>query len=285
MTTAVTRIARALLLALALLSAGALAQATPERAITRITGDLYRFQNQFHYSVFLVTPDGIIATDPIDADAARWLKQALAERFPGKPVRYLVYSHSHADHVSGGEVFADTATVVAHENARARILAERVPTAVPDLTFTGRMTLHLGGKAVELIHFGPSHTGNLVVMRFPEERTVFIVDIVAPGRLPYQYLTDSDIDGWIDTLRAIEGLDFDIVAPGHSRLGGRTDIVEYRSYMELLRARVEAQMLAGKPLAEIRRSVKMPEFADWGAYADWLEMNIEGMHRYLQSRR
>jgi glyoxylase-like metal-dependent hydrolase (beta-lactamase superfamily II) len=256
-----------------------------QRAISRIAGDLYRFQNQFHYSVFLVTPDGIIATDPIDAEAARWLKQALAERFPGKPVRYLVYSHSHADHVSGGEVFADTATVVAHDNARARILDERVPTAVPELTFTDRMTLRLGGKAVELIHFGPSHTGNLVVMRFPEERTLFVVDIVAPGRLPYQYLTDADIDGWIDTLRAIEGLDFDIVAPGHSRLGGRTDIVEYRSYMELLRARVEAQRLAGKPLAEIRRSVTMPEFSGWGAYADWLEMNVEGMYRYLEARR
>ncbi len=285
MTISLRRAAQIAALLFASLAATALAQSGPERAITRIAGDLYRFQNQFHYSVFLVTSAGIIATDPINADAARWLKQALAERFPGKPVRYLIYSHSHADHISGGEVFADTATVVAHENARARIVGERVPTEVPELTFTDRLTLRLGGQSVELIHFGPGHSDNLVVMRFAQARTLFVVDIVAPKRLPYQYLTDADIDGWIATLKAIEGLDFDILAPGHSTLGNRNDIVEHRTYLELLRARVNAAMLAGQPLEDIKRSVKMDEFSHWGAYRDWLEMNIEGMYRFLQARR
>ncbi|MEX0961108.1 MAG: MBL fold metallo-hydrolase [Burkholderiales bacterium] len=268
---------------IALLAAGssAFAQDAPQRSIAHIEGDLYRFQNQFHFSVFLVTRDGIIATDPIDADAARWLKRELASRFPDRPVRYLIYSHSHADHVSGGEVFADTATVVAHEDARRRILDERVPTAVPDVTFTDRLTVRLGGKTVELIHFGPSHTNNLAIMRFPDEGTVFVVDIVAPRRLPYQYLTDADIDGWIATLAAIEQLEFDILAPGHSTVGRKLDIVEQRAYLELLRARVDAGIKAGKPLPEIKRTVTMDEFSDWGAYGDWREMNIEGMYRYL----
>ena len=268
---------------IALLAAGgsALAQDAPQRSITHIEGDLYRFQNQFHFSVFLVTRDGIIATDPIDADAARWLKRELASRFPDRPVRYLVYSHSHADHVSGGEVFADTATVVAHEDARRRIIEERVPTAVPDVTFTNRMTIRLGGKTVELIHFGPSHSNNLAIMRFPDEGAVFVVDIVAPRRLPYQYLTDADIDGWIATLAEIEQLEFDILAPGHSTVGSKLDIVEQRAYLELLRARVDAGIKAGKPLPEIKRTVTMDEFSDWGAYGDWREMNIEGMYRYL----
>ena len=76
-----------------------------KRSITKIAGDLYRFQNNFHYSVFLVTPDGIIATDPISPDAASWLKQELKARF-GLPVKYLIYSHDHRDHSAGGEVFA-----------------------------------------------------------------------------------------------------------------------------------------------------------------------------------
>ena len=49
------------------------AQQAPKRSIAKIAGDLYRFQNNFHYSVFLVTPAGVIVTDPIDADAAGWL--------------------------------------------------------------------------------------------------------------------------------------------------------------------------------------------------------------------
>jgi glyoxylase-like metal-dependent hydrolase (beta-lactamase superfamily II) len=122
-------------------------------------------------------------------------------------------------------------------------------------------------------------------MRFPGESTLFVVDIVAPRRLPYQYLTDSDIDGWIDTLRAIEELDFDILAPGHSTLGSKLDIAEQRAYLELLRARVQAGIKAGKPLPEIKRTVTMDEFSGWAAYNDWREMNIEGMYRYLMRKK
>jgi glyoxylase-like metal-dependent hydrolase (beta-lactamase superfamily II) len=109
------------------------AQQAPTRAITKIAGDLYRFQNNFHYSVFLVTPDGIIVTDPIDKDAATWLKAELQKRF-AKPIKYLIYSHDHRDHIAGGEIFADEAIVVAHANARAAIIGEQRPTAVPEVT-------------------------------------------------------------------------------------------------------------------------------------------------------
>ena len=60
------------------------AQQQPPREVTQIKGDLYRFRNAGHFSVFLVTPAGIIATDPIDADAARWLKQLVKmEKYSG----------------------------------------------------------------------------------------------------------------------------------------------------------------------------------------------------------
>ena len=87
----------------------------PVREITKIAGEVYRFRNNNHYSVFAVTPAGVIATDPIDAGAAQWLKDEITRRFK-VPVRYVVYSHDHADHISGGQVFTD-AVVVAHENA------------------------------------------------------------------------------------------------------------------------------------------------------------------------
>src|SRR5262245_44193894 len=118
-----------------------IAQATPPvREITKLSGEVYRFRNAGHYSVFAVTPAGIIATDPINKDAAEWLKAELKTRF-NQPVRYLVYSHDHRDHIAGGEVFADTAIVVAHANAAVPIVGERRPTAVPNVTFTDKMTI------------------------------------------------------------------------------------------------------------------------------------------------
>lgn len=258
---------------------------TDDRSITKIAGDLYRFQNRAHYSVFLVTPEGILVTDPINADAAKWLEAELAKRFPGVPIRYLVYSHSHADHIAGGEIFADTATVVGHERAKQRIVAEQVPTATPQVTFSDRKILQLGGKDVELIYLGPSHSDNLIVMRFPAERTVFAVDIVAVKRLPYQDFPDADLAGWIATLRALEAMDFDILAPGHGALGGKADVADHRRYLETLRDQVKAGMAAGKSVEELKQTVTMPEYASWGMYKEWREANVAGMYRLLQTSR
>ena len=88
----------------------------PQREIVQVEGDLYRARNGNWYTAFLVTPEGIILGDPINETFAPWLKSELDTRFPGLPVRYVVYSHSHFDHAAGGAVFADTATFVAHEN-------------------------------------------------------------------------------------------------------------------------------------------------------------------------
>ncbi len=271
----------ALAVALAATAAGA---QEPKREITKIDGDLYRFQNNAHFSVFLVTPEGVIVTDPINADAASWLKAEIASRF-GQPIRYLVLSHDHADHSAGGEVFDDSAVVVAHDNARRTIIGEKRPTAVPELTFRDRMTIALGGKSVELIWPGRSHSDNLIVMRFPEERVLFAVDLVSVNRLPYQTLSDAYIPDWIDALRIMEGLEFDILAPGHGPLGKKSDVTAHRQYFEDLHDAVLAAARAGKSLDEMKQSIRLEKYSDWGQYENWREMNIEGMYNQIKLHR
>jgi len=109
---------RFVLMFLSVLTAGlapAAAQQAPPRGIVNVTGQLYRAQNNNHYTVFLVTPEGIIMSDPINRDFARWLKAEMATRFK-VPVRYVLYTHRDWDHASGGVVFADTAEFVGHRN-------------------------------------------------------------------------------------------------------------------------------------------------------------------------
>ena len=272
------------LLAALWLGGVAVAQQEPKRAITKIAGDLYRFQNNFHYSVFLVTPDGVIATDPINADAARWLENEIAERF-GKEVEYLIYSHDHADHSSGGEVFADTAIVVAHDNAKAAIVGENRPTAVPDLTFSDRMTIALGGKTVELIYPGRSHSDNLIVIRFPEERAVFTVDFISVKRLPYMTLSDSYFPDWIDAIKRVEALDFDILVPGHGPMGTKADARDHRRYLEDLYQAVLEAARAGQSVDEMKQSITLEEYKDWSQYEAWRPLNIEGVLSRIQLHR
>ena len=274
----------ALLLAGLAFSVPAQAQGAAKRAITNITGDLYRFQNNFHYSVFLVTPDGVIVTDPINADAAKWLKAEIKKRFD-KPIRYLILSHDHSDHSAGGEVFADTATVIAHENAKATITGEKRPTAVPDVTFSDTMTVSLGGKDVELTYIGAGHSDNLIVMNFPAERTLFAVDIVSVRRVAYKTLSDSYFPGWIDSLRRIEAIDFDILAPGHGPLGVKADVMENRGYMGALYSGVLNGLRKGETLESLKTNLTLDKYKDWGRYKEWRPLNIEGVYNRIQLQR
>lgn len=257
----------------------------PVREITKIKDEIYRFRNNNHYSVFAVTPAGIIATDPINAAAATWLKDELKKRWPDKAIKFVVYSHDHADHISGGEVWADTATVVAHANAKDVIQGEKRPTAVPQVTFNEQATIELGGTVLELSWVGRNHSNNSLVMRFPKEKIAFAVDFIPVRALAFRDLPDAYLDEWIDSLRRVEAMEYDIFAPGHGPLGTKADVTAFRSYLEDLRAQVLAAIRAGKSLDDTKKSVDMSKYKDWGGYEQMGPLNVEGMYRLVQANR
>ena len=257
----------------------------PVREISKIAGEVYRFRNNFHYSVFAVTPAGIIATDPINAAAATWLKDELKKRWPDKAIKFVVYSHDHADHISGGEVWADTATVVAHAAAKDAIIGEKRPTAVPQVTFNEQAVIELGGTALELTWVGRNHSNNSLVMRFPKEKVAFAVDFIPVRALAFRDLPDAYLDEWIDSLRRVEAMEYDIFAPGHGPLGTKADVMAFRNYLEDLRAQVLAAVRAGKSLDDTKKSVDITKYKDWNGYEQMGPLNIEGMYRLVQANR
>lgn len=270
----------------ALCAASAFAQtgAAPVREITRIAGEVYRFRNNFHYSVFAVTPAGIIATDPINADAAKWLKAELAQRFK-VPVRYVIYSHDHADHSSGGEVFADTAVFVAHENCKATMIGEKRPTAIPNVTFDDRLTLELGGTTVELSYVGRNHSDNSIVMRFPKERVLYAVDFIPVMAIAFRDLPDAYLPDWLDSLKRVEAMDFDILAPGHGPLGNKDSVRQFHAYLDELYGNVLKQARDGRKVDEVKQAVKLPKYESWAGYKETFDLNVEGVYRVIQGQR
>jgi glyoxylase-like metal-dependent hydrolase (beta-lactamase superfamily II) len=260
------------------------AQAAPVREIGKITGEIYRFRNNNHYSIFVVTPAGIIATDPINRDAATWLKAELQRRF-NLPVRYLVYSHDHADHISGGEVFADTAIVVAHERAREVIIGEKRPTAVPSMTISERGMIDLGGTVMQLIYTGRNHSDNSLVMYFPVEKVLFAVDFIPVGAMAFRDFPDSYMPDWIDSLRRVEQIDFNVLVPGHGPLGDRQSVTAFRTYLEDLRDQVLVLAREGKSVDDVKRMVNLDKYRSWAGFEQMSQLNIEGMYRLVQSNR
>ena len=258
--------------------------ATVNRDIIPIAGDIYRFQNNFHFSILMVTDEGVLVTDPIDSDAATWLKSEIKKRFD-KPVKYLIYSHDHRDHIAGGEVFADTATVIAHEKTKVAILGEKRPTAVPAVTFNDKLTIELGGKTVNLLYVGRSHSDNMIVVHFPAEKILYAVDFISVKRLPFKNLGDAYFPDWIDAIKFVEGLDFEILSPGHGNMGTKADAVDHRMYLEELYAAVVEGARHGKSLEELQAEIQMENYKDWQQYEAWRTMNIEGIYQRVVLQR
>lgn len=255
-------------------AAAGLAQA-PGGGIKKVAGDVYRFQNRFHYALVVVTNDGVVVVDPINADAAGRLKGKLKE-ITNKPITHLIYSHSHADHASGGRVLG-AKTVIAQENAPATIDG-----VAPTVRFKDTHSLKMGGKTFELTWLGEGHGKDLIVVVVRPENVAFITDAASPKRLPYRDMPRSNIDGWIDQIRKIETLDFEVFAPAHGAIGVKADAKDARIYMETLRQRVLEGLKAGKSADELAASVTMAEYKDWQQYKAWRELNVRGMAGFLQ---
>jgi glyoxylase-like metal-dependent hydrolase (beta-lactamase superfamily II) len=273
-------------------------QGQPVRTITRITGDLYRVQNNDHYTVFLVTPAGIILADPINVEAANWIKTQLVERFPNTPVKYVLYSHHHQDHASGAAVFNDTAELVAHENFNAALKAssgqnadapKRYEAVVPpESTYSGRRTITLGGKTVQLIHPGPTqHARDLTVLFFPAERVVFGADFMAVKTVPGSNTLagGAPVADYVNAIKAVEALDFTVAAPAHGPVGTKADIVAHRNYFENLGARVSAGIAAGRTVAQLQAAAIMDEYKAWIEYDEDNDVNIANVYRTLSARK
>ena len=265
----------------ALFATSAIAQSGDvRRSLTQITDDVWRFDNNFHASMVVVTDEGAVVGDPINAAAAEWLEGEIMSRF-GKEVSYVLASHSHGDHASGGEVFADTATIIAHKNYQKAVGQNFGPTHPADVLFSDELVVEHGGKTFEMTYVGPGHGDDMVVTIVRPDNVAFVVDIVSPGRLPWQKST-SALPGMIEQITNVEALDFDILIPGHANNGTKADAKDARGYLIDLRDAVQAELDAGKSAEEIIASVKLPKYETWMNYEQWLPLNVEGAITALQ---
>lgn len=285
----------------------------PEREIIHIAGDLYEVRDPVHNTVFLVTSEGVIMGDPMGVESAQWIKEEIAERF-NATVEYVIYSHHHPEHSTGGNVFADTATFVAHENTIAALNApfpsnagqmdldgdgriERADatapgyggafdkydrngdgymigeeitadTPRPDIVYSDQMSITLGGSRVDLIHPGPSHTEDMTVLLFPEERTIFGADVYHVRRFGGS-LNGYRIEAYERAIEKLQEFDFDTVVAGHGDIiGEKADLALFLGFLQDLDESVALGIAEGRTLAELLESLSFPEYQHWLLYEE-----------------
>jgi glyoxylase-like metal-dependent hydrolase (beta-lactamase superfamily II) len=113
----------------------------------------------------------------------------------------------------------------------------------------------------------------------------FAVDFIPVKAMAFRDLPDSYLDEWIDSLRRVEAMEYDIFAPGHGPLGTKADVTTFRNYLEDLRGQVLAAIRAGKSLDDTKKSVDISKYKDWSGYEQMGPLNIEGMYRLVQANR
>ncbi|MCS6947685.1 MAG: MBL fold metallo-hydrolase, partial [Steroidobacteraceae bacterium] len=216
--------------------------------VTEIGPGYYTFRHRGNRNIFLVTRAGVIATDPGDAAQADVMLAEIRKITP-LPIRYVVYSHQHWDHVLGGAVFKRAgARFVSHAKCVKHFKDLPHPELVmPDITFRGaRYTLRLGERRLELRYLGPNHGDCLIVMTPDHVNVPFIVDLATAGGMPLPYIPDYSLHHWIRSLRELESWDFEQYVGGHGvPLAPKWRIAERREYLDALLAETRRELDAG----------------------------------------
>ena len=249
----------------------------PPIQTTKVEGTegVYTFRNVGHQAMFIVTNDGVIATDPVAYGRPTGGQAYVDEikKITSKPIKYLIYSHHHYDHIAGGKAFKDAgARIIAHKRVKERLAPLADPnTPLPDEVFSDKKTIKLGGTTLELLYLGANHSDSNIVMRLPKEKIIFVVDTIPVGQVPGRGMIDFYPAESEAFLKKVVALDWERLIPGHPGVGGRLGTKkDAQDQLQLLQdASAEMKVLGqgGKCWDAGEQEFKMAKYSSWPGYA------------------
>jgi glyoxylase-like metal-dependent hydrolase (beta-lactamase superfamily II) len=240
------------------------------------TENVYIFRNGNHQAIFVVTKEGVIATDPVAYGKPQGGQQYVDEIkkvSKGAPIKYLIYSHHHYDHIAGGKAFKDAgATIIAHRRAKQRLEKLADPnTPLPDETVDDKgRTLKLGGTTLELRYVGLNHSDSTLVMRLPKEKLLFVVDVLPVGQFPGRGMIDWYPLEAEQSIKRILAMDWERLIPGHpgpgDRLGTKKDAQDQLTLLQDASNAVKAVAREGKCWEPAEKELQLEKYKDWPGY-------------------
>ncbi len=152
----------------------------------------------------------------------------------------------------------------------------------PDLTYTDRLTIRLGGKRVEVISRPIAHADDNTLVRFVDGSNVlFASDWITVHRIPFGPISPDEIP----LIKAVEAMDFEYFVCSHGALGKKADVTANIRYREELRDAVARALAAGQTLDQAQASVLMENYKDWEFYDVQRAQNVAGTYRALSAKR
>jgi hypothetical protein len=250
---------------------------------------LYAFRQNAYRSIFLVTGEGVIVTDPVSAVYARAYRDEIA-KITDQPVRYVVYSQSQWDRTRGGQIFKDEGAIfIAHEKCLENLRNAPNPEVImPEITYSDQYRVELSGRSLELYYFGPSHDTCLSVMVAKPANMVFVTNVVNPPVVTAPWnptLANNFLHNYIaffesvETLAEREGIDtliggFMAVGMGPDKkptilpgTGPITVVRDQRIFWEKVMTAVKTALDDGVPPKQLINKIDLEQFSSYQFYS------------------
>jgi cyclase len=272
-------------------------QTVPPPSMVEVAEDIYAYTQPpggwcLSNAGVIVGPDSALVVDTLATESrARRLREALDGLCPG-PGRMLINTHHHGDHIFGNQVFGPSATIFAHELARTEIAETglalttlwpqvewgEIHVVLPTVTFADRLTIYVGSRRAELIHVGPAHTTNDVVVWLPDERVLFAGDVVLSGATPFNLM--GSMSGALAAIERLRALDPRTVVCGHGPVAGPEVLDENADYL------IWIQRLADQGIGRGSTPLQVARDADLAIFDHLLdpERIVGNLHRAYADR-
>ena len=207
-------------------------------------------------TVVLAGPDGFLLVDHPEP-AANPAVQKVLDGLGKRPVKFLLNTHWHYDHVGGNEIYGPDATIVAQENVRKRLMTKQTPywspepigpypeCAWPVITFRDTVTIHFAGEDIEMDHYANGHTDSDSVVYFARANVVDVGDLFwSKGNVAGGADTEGIARSLADVLDRIN--DNTVVITGHTEISNRRDLAQYVQLLNETIALVRQEIASGK---------------------------------------
>ena len=252
----------------------------------------YVFSSTSFNSGVIATSDGVVVLDALSSEAiARQEREAIASVIK-QPVRFLVSSTFHNNYTWGNVAYHDVIKV-GHENYRADLLAqmerdrvtpENQKARLPQVTYRDRLTIHLGGKEIQILYLGRGHTRGDSIIFVPQDRIAYVSELFFSDQ--FLYINDGYGLSWLKTLDAIEALPADILVPGHGPIPQdpketRQGLHRFRQVLVDLRDAVQQEITRGATEDQAAAAIKLPQYEKMQGYASQREVAVRRMYREI----
>ncbi|WP_299104304.1 MBL fold metallo-hydrolase [uncultured Tenacibaculum sp.] len=251
----------------------------------KIAKNVYSFtSNNGYYSMFIITEDGVIVIESVSTKHSKEMVREI-KKITNKPIKYLLHSHNHWDHSSGGQVFLDIgATTLAHIEAYKWMKANPGrDMAIPKEYWNGnKKEITLGNSTIELHYLGMNHGLGMTVFILPKHKLAYIADLVTPNRVLPMIVPDFNIKEWEKSLKELLKMDFNKAIYSHNEKtnglaiygGDKKDIKLLSRFIKDIRAGIYNELKKGTPPFEIPNILKLPKYKHWNKYDEWLALNV-----------